>query len=1038
MLKNKWRYYILFVICTGLCAAVCSQQVFNGFENITSARGPANRNVNAIIQDAQGYIWFGSDEGLTRYDGYNSILYKHENDDPYSLSANSVFTLCTDGKGSLWVGTANGLNRFDADKNRFDVFLHDDNNKNSIAANSIMSLAKDKEGAIWVAMYGGGLDKAEFHNGTYRFIHHRHSEQDVKSISSDQVFSIAFDKNNNAWAGTSYGLNILPDGSDKFLKYLHEPANKNSISNNRVNRICTTADGAVWLSGNNMLDKILFSPSSFKLTVQHVLPILSANEEWVINDFFTDSKNNCWAATNYQGLVQFSIGNSAISAKRIFAHDPQNPASLPASNVYTVFEDRSGVIWTGTSKGISKYIPSREYFNEWAHTQIHLPPMRFVLSLAAGNDSTVWLAPDSDSLFIFQKRNNNYSYRVISPFLAPGGLDQANVMYTCSDGDIVIGTMLHGFYIISPADKYDKKKWLQVNSQSYPSLPGDNIYSIAEDAAGMLWIGTYEGLCLFDKKTKSLVPVHVFISDKIEPRYVIRALAVDKNNRIWCGTDDGLLIFQNKKIIASYTADRGNTVRVSNNSITCLFRDHNNNTWAGTQAGLTLFKSGADTSVFFTTKNGLPDDGIRSITEDRQGNIWVATNHGLAKYASDKNIFFSFSARDGLMSDQFQTGSVCCSSDGLLHFGANNGLVSFQPDMIKPNAYLPPVVITEVKVMNKNIEDGDDSALLNTFLQKKILQLKYNQNFFSFEFAALNYINTENNHYTYRLEGIDKDWIYSGTQRIASYTDIKPGHYFFKVKGSNNDGMWNDEPVTVEVVITPPWWQTWWFYTLCLAVFCLIIYIIYRVRLRHILALYKLRSSIAKDLHDDVGSALSSIAMLSRIAQDGKTKAMMKPEEIYSRIGDTSRRMVDLMDDIVWSVNPDNDRFSNMLIRMREYTAEMLEPNNIDFSFKVSKEIEELRIPMQMRKDYFLIYKEAVNNLAKYSGCTEALIHIEKKQRNIVMIIKDNGRGFDASVITSGNGLRNMKARAEAIHAGIEFKTGKGKGTEITVTIAAN
>jgi signal transduction histidine kinase len=255
----------------------------------------------------------------------------------------------------------------------------------------------------------------------------------------------------------------------------------------------------------------------------------------------------------------------------------------------------------------------------------------------------------------------------------------------------------------------------------------------------------------------------------------------------------------------------------------------------------------------------------------------------------------------------------------------------------------------------------------------------------------------------------------------------------FKVRGSNNDGIWNEQPVVIDVIITPPWWQTWWFFALCFVAACGIVYVVYRIRIQQVLKLYKLRSSIAKDLHDDVGSALSSIALLSNISQEAKAKARLEPEQIFSRIGDTSKRMIDLMDDIVWSVNPDNDRFSNMLVRMREYAVEMLESKDIDFNFRVPEEMDELRIPMQMRKDYFLIFKEAVNNLAKYSQCTKAEISIRKENKNIVTLISDNGKGFRLQDLNSGNGLKNMRQRATAIKAKIDIQSIEGHGTTISL-----
>jgi two-component sensor histidine kinase len=429
---------------------------------------------------------------------------------------------------------------------------------------------------------------------------------------------------------------------------------------------------------------------------------------------------------------------------------------------------------------------------------------------------------------------------------------------------------------------------------------------------------------------------------------------------------------------------------------------------------------------------------MMSIREDRSGNLWIGTNNGLLKFNIKDKKFTKYTVEDGLCSGEFQANAVCSDTkNGLIYFGTANGVVSFNPVHIVSNSYVPPVVITDIKILDQSLASIPDTSLVNIYRREKKLLLKYDQNFFSFEFAALNYNNSKANKYAYILEGVDRQWHQAGTQNFAGYTDIRPGHYTFKVKASNNDGVWNDQPVIVGVVISPPWWNTWWFYTLCFLAACAIIYVIYRIRIEQVLKVYRLRSSIAKDLHDDVGSALSSIALLSNISEKAKTKASLKPEEIFSRIGDTSKRMIDLMDDIVWSVNPDNDRFSNMLVRMREYAAEMLESKNIDFSFHIANDIDELRIPMQMRKDYFLIFKEAINNLAKCSDCTHANISIEKVNKNIITTIADNGKGFDAQIINSGNGLKNMQQRALAIKAKLHIETGPGKGTSITLIMPA-
>jgi ligand-binding sensor domain-containing protein/two-component sensor histidine kinase len=1030
-------FYLYGII---FCVNTSAQSATFKFENITHEQGLPDRVVNAITQDSKGFMWFGSEEGLTRYDGYTCKVFRHQAGNDHSLSGNAVYALCADINGDIWVGTNNGLCRYNAVNNRFDVFLHDSTNNKSISSNQIFALAKDTQGQLWIGTYGGGLDKLEINNGKYTFKHFQNVASDNKSIAANEVFSIVFDKQGFGWVGTTNGLNILDPQIEKFYRFTHKNGDANSISNNNVNRISVGKDGSVLIAGYALLDKVNFNPATKTISVTHVLPLVSnyTKEEWIVNDAITDNKGIYWLALNDLGLVMCSpVNNKNVFQTTTYLHAPQNTGSLASSNVYCLYQDRAGLIWIGTSKGVSKYIPAKEIFNDSYVLSHFITPNRFILAIATDNQNRLWLASDTDTLNVLNRdQNNNWSQQIISPVLTSNGFDQINTMFTSKSGDLYIGTMSGGFFVVPASAKIlNKSGWISINKAKYASLPSNNVYAFGEDNKGNILIGTYKGLCRYNRQNNILEPLYINNSAAILPEFTIRSIITNPDGNYWCGTDNGIQVIHHKQIVKSYSASPAAT-GLSNNNITSMLKDSRGNIWVGTKDGLNCFFQGRDSVVRFSTRNGLSDDGIRSVIEDLAGNIWIATNHGLTKYNLAQKHFYIYTAKDGLVTDQFVTNSVASDSKGILYFGTNNGLVYFNPAAIQPNTYIPPVVITQVKVFNKNIEELEDTSIVLNYQQKQQLILPYNQNFFTFEFAALNYTNTSNNLYAYMLEGVDHGWNYSGNLRIASYTDIKSGHYTFKVKGANNDGLWNNQLSIINVIITPPWWQTWWFYAICCIIFCLLVYITYRVRLKQVLQLYKLRSSIAKDLHDDVGSALSSIAMLSNIAQDGKTTAHLKPDEIFSRIGDTSKRMIDLMDDIVWSVNPDNDRFNNMLIRMREYAVEMLEIKDIAFTFRVAADIGELRLPMQMRKDYFLIYKEAINNLTKYANCTQATISIEHIGRNIITTVADNGNGFNPAIITSGNGLRNMQARATSLKGRLEYKTGIGKGTQVILTIS--
>ncbi|CAN5387962.1 hypothetical protein BH10BAC2_BH10BAC2_44400 [soil metagenome] len=1017
------------------------------FENITSEQGLTDRLINVIVQDNLGYIWIGSAEGLTRYDGYSCVVYRHKANDKFSLSDNEVYALCLDNEGALWIGTHNGLNRYDAKNDRFDVFQQNNKDENSIGGKEIFSLAKDASGNIWIGTLDGGLDvMVKKNNGqkiNYLFTHYRYNAKDSTTISNDQVLSICFTDQKNGWIGTASGLNLLNLENKTFTRFYHNPSEKKSISNNVVSKICKDSVGDIWLCGNDMLDKV--SGNAFKnnndLLAEHYLPALaslSKSSGLIVNDFTTDAQGNKWVATNDNGLIKFNTSNTnEVYSFEQFTSDNQSLFDLANSTVYSLYKDRSDVLWIGTAKGVSKYIPSKTRFNEARHLTDLLPKHKsFVMALLADQQNRLWIGYDSDTLSMIRKVANGNPVLENIPLIPFSKGDQVNTLFQSRAGDIYIGTLLKGLYIIpsSLMNISNRSKWIHIDVKKFPSLPSNNIYAVAEDLQGMVWIGTYTGLCRYNPVSKSIEAVYTSPNRKIIEDYIIRAIAIDEENIIWCGTDNGVYLIRSGKVIQSYKNSEPDPNTISNNGITSLLIDHDKNTWIGTKEGLNLYNASTKKIRQFNVENGLSNDGIKSIKEDTKGNIWIATNHGLSRFAPFNKKFYRYTTADGLYADQFIANASTTDSNSIFYFGTNSGLISFKPENIIPNTFIPPVVITGIKILNIPIASFEDSTVLNTYKNENKIVLNYNQNFFSFEFAALNYINSAANKYAYQLEGIDKVWNQAGTKRFADYTDIKPGSYTFKVKAANNDGVWNEVPATVTIVILSPWWQTWWFYTLCTVITCAVVYTIYRIRLKQILKFYKLRSSIAKDLHDDVGSALSSIALLSNIAQSGKTNTQLQPEEIFSRIGNTSKKMIDLMDDIVWSVNPDNDRFSNMLIRMREYAVEMLETKNIDFTFKVSESIDELKLPMQMRKDYFLIFKESLNNLTKYAEASTAAIIIEKQSRYIITTIQDNGKGFDPQLLHSGNGLKNMKERATAIKASLNVETGSN-GTKVTLTI---
>jgi signal transduction histidine kinase len=373
-------------------------------------------------------------------------------------------------------------------------------------------------------------------------------------------------------------------------------------------------------------------------------------------------------------------------------------------------------------------------------------------------------------------------------------------------------------------------------------------------------------------------------------------------------------------------------------------------------------------------------------------------------------------------------------ADGKIYFGSTDaGIIYFKPEELKDNDYIPPVYITDFKLFNKPVYANDvDSILKSPIELTKEITLSYNQNVISFEFAALNYIHPEKNQYAYKLESFDKDWIYTdASKRFVNYTNLDPGEYTFKVKGSNNDGVWNPMETTIKLIITPPFWQTWWFRALIVLAATMIVYALYRYRLQQVLKVQNIRNKIAGDLHDDIGSTLNSISIYSEVAKNDDNRRTHS----LTMIGESSRKVIDAMSDIVWTINPDNDSFEKIILRMRSLSYNLLRAKKIEFTFRADDNLNDLKLSLEERRNFYLIFKEALNNLIKYSQAKKVSILLEKNSRNISLLIRDDGVGFDPEKKYNGNGLTNIRRRAKEINAKLIMESGQGIGTSIQLIL---
>jgi two-component sensor histidine kinase len=453
-----------------------------------------------------------------------------------------------------------------------------------------------------------------------------------------------------------------------------------------------------------------------------------------------------------------------------------------------------------------------------------------------------------------------------------------------------------------------------------------------------------------------------------------------------------------------------------------VYEDSRGKMWISTYGGgLNYFDRKTEKFKVFTRKHGLLSDVIYGVLEDNSGNLWISTDNGIFKFYVEAERFLHFDPEDGLQSQEFSGGAYYKSDDGELYFGGINGLNHFYPDSISENINIPPVVISSIKISGE-IFRGEVSEF----------ELPYYQNFLTFEFAALDFTSPADNHYEYILDGLEKNWQSTDSKyRIANYTNLSPGTYYFKVKGSNNDGIWNTNAAVIKIVILSPFWKTWWFISMTFLLAGLTIYYLSTVRIRNLLAIEKLKTKLAADLHDNIGAGLTEISILSELAVSDLNNLPAQYSGNLNKISEAARQLVDSMSDIVWVVNPKRDSLHDLIIRLKDSYADLLSGMGISLkTFNIEK-IEDVKLPMEYKQNLFMILKEGINNSIKHSKCKKIILEANVRNDIIEIILQDDGIGFNPQMTGTGDGVKNIENRAEAIGGKVKWRSSIGGGTTL-------
>lgn len=820
--EMKKRLLIAVVILSlGFCGKIfpSGNRSETAFDHLSIADGLSQGIVKCILQDSRGFMWFGTLNGLNKYDGYNFTVYLPELGNPRSLSHQTVSALHEGRDGSLWIGTDNGLNRYHRGADHFVNYRHRKDDPNSLSHNRISGIAEDRHGILWLATWGGGLNRFDHKKGIFK--HYLPEHNNPGSISGIDIKALLVDRDGIVWTATrGGGVCALDPKTGIFRRYRNTTATPHSLSSNATRALYRDSNGTLWVGTLRGLDKYDREKDAFVnvLAARHFQPPPGRFPLITINAICEEPPGILWLGTMNYGLIRFDTRSNRWER---YQNNPFKPYSLSNNSISSFFRDRSSVLWIGTSgSGLDIYLEKKEKLNHYRHMPGTANSLNHnaVWTILEDNSGEFWVGT-ARGLNRWDRKNRKFTYYNDIPGV-PGSLSNDYVNSICQDleGTVWVGTT-------RGLNRFSRQTGQFTHYLPEPgnprSLSHHHIKKVYTDSSGVLWVGTLKGLNKWNRSTGAFTR---YLEDPQNPASLsgdyISDILEDRDGTLWVGTEETGL---NKMNIESGSCRRYNyraedPGSLSSHKIISLHRDHSGNLWVGTRGGgLNKYDRKTDSFTAYTVKHGFPDNIIYGILEDRQANLWLSTNKGICRFNPRTGRVKSLNMRDGLQSYEFNSRSCFKARNGEMFFGGMNGLNSFFPGRIKDNPHIPPVVLTSFKIANKPVPIGTDSPLKAHISQTMGIVLSYGHSMFSLEFAALDYTAPEKNQYQYKLEGLNNEWVHLGNKHDITVTRLEPGKYTFRVKGSNSDGVWNNEGVSLAITITPPFWRTWWFRGLLLA-----------------------------------------------------------------------------------------------------------------------------------------------------------------------------------------------------------------------------
>lgn len=970
------------------------------FRNISINQGLSQSSVVDIAIDPTGFVWMATQDGLNRFDGRDFITFPLNFDDITTPTGNHLGKITPGLEHKLWLISRGGkLHQMELLTQSINPWLNINNEPippvSCVFQDSAYLFIGTRSNGLWIYQQSNDL-LIKFNTETL-------------PTGTNEIKDVFKDIDGYYWILTGNGLIKLSPAVQIVKTYLHNE--ENPI---RTSSITQDVKGTIWVG--TFGQGIFFKHKNADTFKQFVgIKGNTIPSSLVIETLLADTQGQLWIGSFGEGLF---ILQPEQNYARHFLPDKKDPFSLAYTDVLKIIQDKRGGIWIGTDGGgVSYYDKRLDNFRTYSGNNLpdHISIAQ-VRAITTDHNGDIWCGTSTNGVTVLKKEPERV-----------GNYKKIGSLLTDKDGDIWIGTQENGLDVINPSSKKVIRKF----------LPGTTIWALLEDESGNVWAATrQQGLFLLNKQKGEIL--HLDNSSSLQlPENNVRTLTFSKDSTLFIGFEtEGICELDIKRLqLRKLPSSVHETFDGKNILIRSMYYTPEV-LWIGSFGnGLFAFEFNSGKVTRITDRQGLWNNTIYGILPGEHGCLWLSTNKGLCRLhipsnperISRSDMFF-FTVEDGLQSNEFNTGAYYRSPDGLLYFGGIDGLTTFNPATISVIEQPGKVLITEVQ--------ADDTPLITDTLitYKKILRLPYRQNSLSFSFAAFDVLSAGRLNFSYQLSGFDKGWLDAGTRNYAAYTHLPSGKYVFMVTATRSYPM-DDAPVaTLTIIIEPPFWRTPWFIILCVVALAASLYGIYRYRISQLIRLQKVRNRIASDLHDDIGSALTHISILSELSK-GSIDPKEEANNFLGRISEEVASSGQALDDIVWSINSRNDTMEQTVARMRRYVAEVLETKVEKYSVDFDDRFANRKLNMEQRRDFFLLFKELINNIYKHSKATQVDIRIWIEKNTLYVRVADNGIGFDKARATERNGVKNMQFRTEKWKGRFHIDSTPGVGTIITASM---